>query len=182
MNVAVFSTMGARTGVYRRGAEADGLNKVADALQSSSVSKKFAGTQMAVKISKSAELRQSENEQAQQQHETEQEAIATMIEPHPRGLPQETGSVTYPAPDSYEGVPLDEYRGISTIPWFYRTAVQVDAEKEYARISLYACNRKFYWSIDAEALESRVLLDFIVVDDIDLSYYGSADCGCEVDE
>lgn len=83
--------------------------------------------------------------------------------------------VTYAVPNSYDGVPLDEHRAIGEMHCFSRSAVHADAKNDFEQLALYAWDGPFYWGVEVEALSSRVWSDVIAVDDIEFSYYGSAD-------
>lgn len=56
-----------------------------------------------------------------------------MIEPDPRGLPQEFNGVTF----SYDAAPLGDFRDIEENPWFSRAAVRSYAEYSLERLGLY---------------------------------------------
>lgn len=98
-----------------------------------------------------AELQQREFKQAQQQNITqpdieEPEHEAEQIEgelgaPDPRGLPQTIDGVN--APSSYDGIPLEDFRIIATMPWLSRAAVLPDAANDFAQLALHAWDGQF---------------------------------------
>lgn len=93
-----------------------------------------------------------------------------MNEPDPRGSQLSIGNETFLAPVSYDGVHPGDSRAINTITWFSRTAILQGGENVIQQLALYAWEGQFYWSVEVEALASRVCRDVNNVDDVDLHY------------
>lgn len=69
----------------------------------------------------------------------------------------------------------DDYLVIATIPWFSRTTVLACTEKDFEHLELYAWDGQFFWSVESEALGSRIWCEIIAVDGSDLNFHSSAD-------
>lgn len=98
-----------------------------------------------------------------------------MTEPDMRSLDVTIGDTTYAAPLRFDGVCPKKLPGIGTIPWFSRNALLTDGESYFEKLFLYAWDGKFYCGVYVETSESRMWRDIVAGDDMDLSYYGSAD-------
>lgn len=98
--------------------------------------------------------------------------MANMIS-DPRGIPQVICGVTYSSPSSYGGVHSDDDKSISTMPWFSRTAIVADGEKDFERLRMFAWVGQLYLGVETEELSSRVWCDIISMNDTDLACHGT---------
>lgn len=184
-NVVVGSVTTVRSGASRDTGKNACINTQADSCRSSTAT--ALQSRIAVTRSRIAELRQQERYCEQQERKQEatpssvlssREVVMTVATPDPGGLPQVLGGVTYAFPLSYDVGPPDEYCAIASIQWFSRTTVHADAKTDLEQFVHSPWDGQFYWGLETEALSSRVWRYIIVVDDIDLSYYGYAESKC----
>lgn len=70
-----------------------------------------------------------------------------------------------------ESLPKD-FRAITSISWFSRTAIEEDSKNEFERQSSYSWGSRFFWGFEVEALSSRFWRYFIAVNDYYITYYG----------